>query len=323
MDLFFIALLLLSGGLIWRGFHGYRTGSTPVVCRKCGYDLSGRPANAAHCSECGADLPSAIQIGRLQRRPRSFIAGALLAIPGIIWVTSPQVRRLAYSDWQPLKPAFWLIWEMRWGGRITMQRAVDEMAKRLEAKELDRDQREGFISSLLQLQLKAPPAHLGKIFIAARQQGQLSDAQWNQFWQQAFPCNLNAQLSASANPALQVWLSSSPPQWRYSGPPDVAFGLSATTLRVGETECETTYLNLKSDGANTRKGRIQTVVLSPASQPNGATRQQVSATLTLFIADSDSHKPGFIAKIPIQFTTDVILPAGQTVVGLSPPAPRP
>ena len=40
--------------LLWLGFRGRQIGGEPR-CRRCGYDLTGRPDDSNSCAECGAD----------------------------------------------------------------------------------------------------------------------------------------------------------------------------------------------------------------------------------------------------------------------------
>ena len=64
---------------------GIRRGRLPTTptCRRCGYDVSHRPAGVDRCSECGADLTTAgaIATGRGRLRPR--VAGPAVAVAAV------------------------------------------------------------------------------------------------------------------------------------------------------------------------------------------------------------------------------------------------
>src|SRR4051812_43159994 len=89
--------------------RGRRVGDHPV-CRKCGFDLYGRPSGSARCGECGADLSRrrAVRAGR--RRPRRGLAaaaGQVLALSAGVagvagWVAARGV------DVNRYKPVWWL-----------------------------------------------------------------------------------------------------------------------------------------------------------------------------------------------------------------------
>ena len=76
-----IWLTIIAGvaavALLALGLRGRRTDDHPL-CRRCGYDLTGRDAAAAGvCPECGVDLsrPRALRTGHRQRRPRPLVFG--------------------------------------------------------------------------------------------------------------------------------------------------------------------------------------------------------------------------------------------------------
>src|SRR4051812_1242733 len=75
------AAAMLGALLLATGLRGRRVDERPR-CRRCGYDLSGRPAGSAVCSECGSDLnvPRAVRIGHRERRPGLVASGAVLLV---------------------------------------------------------------------------------------------------------------------------------------------------------------------------------------------------------------------------------------------------
>src|SRR5688500_6972626 len=67
--------------LAWAGWRGRRVNNHPL-CRRCGFDLTGRPPDSARCAECGADLSDrcAIRVGQRECRRRPLAAGVVLIL---------------------------------------------------------------------------------------------------------------------------------------------------------------------------------------------------------------------------------------------------
>src|SRR5580765_2245604 len=88
-----IGAIALLGGifLLLLGLRGRRVDDHPV-CRKCGFDLTGRPggASAGRCSECGTDLARsrAVRIGNRQQRRLLLRLGVLLTVICVMWLGS-------------------------------------------------------------------------------------------------------------------------------------------------------------------------------------------------------------------------------------------
>src|SRR4051812_3856137 len=81
-----IAAVAATGiGLLWFGLRGRRVGDHPF-CRKCGFDLFGRPEGSTACAECGADLAGrrAMVIGVRRRRRGMLVGGVTLLIPALL-----------------------------------------------------------------------------------------------------------------------------------------------------------------------------------------------------------------------------------------------
>src|SRR5437660_3863768 len=96
------------------GWRGQRVGNHPF-CRKCGFDLIGRPAQSYVCSECGAWLPGRrkIVIGVRRRMGSLMLAGAALFIPGMLVMTLMGHDKLRAVDWQAKKPVWWLVRDVK------------------------------------------------------------------------------------------------------------------------------------------------------------------------------------------------------------------
>jgi predicted RNA-binding Zn-ribbon protein involved in translation (DUF1610 family) len=67
IDLFgFFALSAIGGWLLRRGLRGPAVEVEHPFCKRCGYDLFGRPPESELCPECGANLlrSQAMRCGR-------------------------------------------------------------------------------------------------------------------------------------------------------------------------------------------------------------------------------------------------------------------
>jgi hypothetical protein len=82
MSTVLLVILGLSGLLMFaRGWRGKLLDDHPL-CRRCGFDLFGRPAGSNACSKCGADLagPQAIVVGHRRRYHGLILLGGAIAI---------------------------------------------------------------------------------------------------------------------------------------------------------------------------------------------------------------------------------------------------
>ena len=104
-----ILLLALGVAVLVRGLRGRRVDDHPI-CRKCGFDLVGRPAGSDRCPECGADLTRthAIRDGRHIRQRGLIATGSFLILFVLAnaifaaWVVFPQFAWRHYAPvWSP------------------------------------------------------------------------------------------------------------------------------------------------------------------------------------------------------------------------------
>src|SRR4051812_37949123 len=86
-----VGAVFLLGGifLLVFGVRGRRVDDHPV-CRKCGFDLYGRPEESTRCSECGTDLRKrrTVRVGNRKKRRRVAGMGAAGVSLGILWLGS-------------------------------------------------------------------------------------------------------------------------------------------------------------------------------------------------------------------------------------------
>lgn len=197
MPIFPLALLFLIGAivLLWRGLRGVAIDDHPV-CRKCDFDLTGKPETSTRCPECGADLmqPKAIRIGHRRRRNGSLAIGSVLAgilIFGLALVAVMNVRQI---DPYSLKPTWWLIREA--DDSTAMPRAAwAELSRRLAAGDLSAGQTSQIAELALAIQAnrsRAWDVAYGNFIESARSTNLVSDAQWTRYARNALNLSLVA-----------------------------------------------------------------------------------------------------------------------------------
>ena len=108
-----LLLVVVAFCLLVVGWRGRVVGAQPV-CRKCGFDLTGRPAASTACPECGADLRKlhAIRSGHVQRRKGIFLTGVVLMLMSATWVGLTGLIAVQNVDLSPYEPLWMLVREM-------------------------------------------------------------------------------------------------------------------------------------------------------------------------------------------------------------------
>ena len=188
-----LAVAALAVVLTWRGWRGKRVGDHPF-CRRCGFDLFGKPGDSHNCPECGAPLSAkgAIVIGVRQRNTIALAFGVPLLLVGL--VVGGAISWGMYRDvnWQQHKPVAWLKWEARGSDRVVQVAALRELLRRLAAGQLSNEE----VASIVEMGLKAQGdmskpwlVEWGDFIEAARGAGKASDAQWQKYARQAVSLN--------------------------------------------------------------------------------------------------------------------------------------
>ena len=191
MDLILSILLnlaLLAVGLLLAaaGLRGRRVGDHRF-CRKCGFDLTGRPAGGRRCAECGANLTRAagVAVGRRRRRPGVAAGGVALLAAGLLGGAA----MLGAVDPLPLEPAWWLARVADGRDAPAATAALGELARRQAAGSLSQGRTDALADRALALQAdRSRPwdSRWGALLEAARAAGRLDDARWSRYARQAF-----------------------------------------------------------------------------------------------------------------------------------------
>src|SRR3954471_21620248 len=95
-----LVFAVMAGLAVW-AWRGRRVDDHPV-CRKCGFDLFGRPAGAAAvCAECGADLSRrrAMRVGNRVRRRRLMALAIPLLLAAGGWLGLLGWGTARHTDW--------------------------------------------------------------------------------------------------------------------------------------------------------------------------------------------------------------------------------
>jgi hypothetical protein len=144
--------LLVAAGLMRRGFQGRYIGEHPH-CRKCGFNLFGRPEGVNRCSECGADLDAkhALVTGVHHRRMGLLLGGVFLLIVslsmsvGVVRTFAQSGGRFNLNQYKPT----WLL--LRQGAPASTSNSArqvrDELFRRGMYGQLDRATLDALIAS--------------------------------------------------------------------------------------------------------------------------------------------------------------------------------
>jgi hypothetical protein len=186
-DLIFAAVVALM--LLWLGLRGRRVGDHPF-CRRCGFDLFGKPDESQICPECGARLlsPRAYVIGVRHRRLWAMLTGSFILLPlcGIAGIFA--WGRYNGVDWQKHKPLWYLSREASGSDVPTRDAAIAEMINRYAAGKLTKPQIASILSQALSAQADASKPWAtgwGDLIESAHATGDLSGADWKRYAEQA------------------------------------------------------------------------------------------------------------------------------------------
>jgi len=183
--LLFIPPLLIGVFLLRRGLRGRRVDDHPI-CRRCGFDLFGRPEGSEVCAECGVDLarPRAIQDGRRERRRGLMAVGAVFLAIALTMAGAAGYASYLAADMQSRKPAWWLARELDSADHAVAVAAAKEFSVRVGAGTLSQRYIDVAADKLLKIQSDPRAkwdAAFGNSVEDARLAGKLSDPRFHQY----------------------------------------------------------------------------------------------------------------------------------------------
>lgn len=234
------------------GLRGRRVGDHPY-CRRCGFDLFGKPDTSTVCTECGTDLstPRAVVVGTHERRMIPLMAGLFTLVLALA-LTIPIGRDVwnwsQRKDWSPWKPESWLVARLR-DGTATYQDG-NEVWRRIAARTLSAEA----LASILDNDIKAGAATRPAGWLSsgidqamsfmepAWQSGLLDEPRARRVLQAALDCRLNVAPRAAQGEVLRYAVlcseESLASNFRYTkltiGPPHVTIAGNAIQSFVPE-----------------------------------------------------------------------------------------
>jgi hypothetical protein len=155
-------------------------------CRRCGFDLFGKPPESSVCSECGADLArrKSIRVGRRERCGRVLAVAVPVMLLSATWSGWDVWRQARAVDWNSHKPAWWLVREANGRNPAARDAALVELARRIGDGRLPRDRRDALVNRALDIQADQSRPWTpgwGTIVEAAHDTGGLAAEQWQRY----------------------------------------------------------------------------------------------------------------------------------------------
>jgi predicted RNA-binding Zn-ribbon protein involved in translation (DUF1610 family) len=205
------ALAALLLGLGWRG----RRIDRHPLCRKCGFDLVGRPTESVVCPECGADLRRrrSIRIGHRQKRRWLVGESVPVLIVCVGWLGLVTWSTAAGVDWNRHKPAWILMREADSADAPTRDAAIGELERRLTAGQLPAPQAAAVVEKALAHQANADlpwVAAWGQLLESGRVMGRLTDEQWDRYMAHALTLVLEVRPSVRRGDPLPFRIRQGP-----------------------------------------------------------------------------------------------------------------
>ncbi len=174
------------------GLRGRRADDHPL-CRRCRFDLTGRPADAERrCPECGADLasPRAVVVGHRGRRPVVLSVGLALFVPTFTLEAASVYRLSSKTFWYPYAPVILLAHEASRVDAGRSEPAMAELLRRSKSGTLSEgDCRRAADAGLAYQADRSKPwdPAWGDLLEGLRTTGRLPDEQWTSYVAHAVP----------------------------------------------------------------------------------------------------------------------------------------
>jgi hypothetical protein len=309
--LFTSLLLLASFILLFVGWRGRVVGTQPV-CRKCGFDLTGRPETSTACPECGTDLgkPTAIRVGHHYRRRGLLGTGAFLLLIGGFAAAVVGTTVARDADFNRYKPLWLLRWDVGSSDDIVRGSATRELTGRIAGGSFSDATLKELADHALSLQADRSQKWQegwGDVLEAVHDAGKLPDADWLRYIKQAVDLTLEV-------PAAQDRSAGSLPYWLVLGPSRVG---SDTRFRAEfESRNQTIWVsgikppprNGESTGSTglgsagtMRSGTSVWIAPLMDKLKDGPQTMRIQGTLTVFNARGPSGAPP-VLTIPFDLT---------------------
>ena len=206
-----LVFLVLALGMLLVGWRGRRVGRSPV-CRRCGFDLTGRPETSTVCAECGSELsaPGAIRTGHHRRRRGLLWTGATVLLLGVAWIAVAGYVLSRQLDLNPYKPVWLLTREFVSGDPLVRRPAATELLLRLGNGRLGKGQIDNLTSKAIAFQgdrSRTWDPAWGNVVEGARAAGHLSDDAWARYARQAPQIGLEVRPAQDRGAAsLPYWI---------------------------------------------------------------------------------------------------------------------
>ena len=179
------ASVLLAMTATWFVRRGRRIDGHPL-CRKCGFDLTGKPQDSMRCAECGADLARYRSLRFGHRQSNRVLIGltsmGLVGAVGWLGVTAYQVGRVV--PWIHYAPESWLVNDVEHSDIVKRDAALSELARRILAGELSAEQERELVEKGLACQADWNQPWIegwGTLIEASLTSGRLTTAQHDQY----------------------------------------------------------------------------------------------------------------------------------------------
>jgi hypothetical protein len=224
-------IALLGAWVIYIGIRGKAIDDHPL-CRRCGFDLTGKPDGSTACAECGTDLLAerAVRIGHRQRGVRWITAGVLLLALALAATSLVAVERSQPDQWLKYAPVKWLLWSAQHSDPAAQSAAVKELYARATGGKLSASQMSCTIDVALGRQgnLAVPwDSACGNLIESARTGRRLTDQQWETYARQATQgaMTLRVRPNLRLGDALPYWIEQN--GWRTANPTILRFTFDA------------------------------------------------------------------------------------------------
>jgi hypothetical protein len=308
------AILALGVALLFVGMRGRRVDDDPH-CRKCGFNLRGRPEDSTRCAECGADITRkrATRIGGRQRRGKLLAFGVLvtLASAGMLgWIGYEGGKTY---EWVRLKSVAWLLRDLDATDRTIAGAAMLELQRRIADKSVPQAKVDRIVDHALARQGDrgvAWDSRFGDLIERAGMAGRLDDARTDRYVAQGIEVKLLAKSKLRRGQPYRMQVSVKPDRFSSFGRPRGTW--TVAPLKIGDQ-----WLDAGFGGDRRRNLDLFPSVTStdndafPASMPEGTYALTTTVTTVTTTVPRLRTQPT-ILKFPLSMPIE-ICPAGATV----------